>query len=316
MNSNQISILMATFNGESYIRSQIASIQDQSFKNWQLLISDDGSSDDTVNIIRDIALGDSRIKVVNVAYGRNKYGAGLNFLNLLKFVNSEFICFCDQDDIWFDNKLELLYNEIMKYSSIIPILIYSQGYHYSILNNKMVNGITNLKTPKNITDLLFMNGGIQGCSMIFNKKLVYFALKYMPKNIVMHDHYISMVAFSFGNVYKLKLPLMLYRHHANNVTFSSSGGILPKLINHLKNHSYLIDLDYYYSAFDFLNKIDNIIDEKIRCSYYLYLSFINMNIFLCVYKALRHNIKFADSNLIFIFKIIFFRRFRKQYTHD
>jgi len=102
-----IDILMATYNGEKYIENQILSLQQQTHKNWILYIRDDGSTDSTLEILENFSKNDNRIKIIKDSLGCN-LGAGKNFLTLTKYSLSEYVIFCDQDDIWFERKLELL----------------------------------------------------------------------------------------------------------------------------------------------------------------------------------------------------------------
>lgn len=100
---DRIDILLATYNGEQYIHEQIQSIITQKYTNWTLLISDDCSSDDTLNILREYEKMDSRIHIVShgIRYG----SAQANFMSLLSATTAQYISFCDQDDVWDSDKL-------------------------------------------------------------------------------------------------------------------------------------------------------------------------------------------------------------------
>jgi len=102
-----VDILMATYNGEKYIKNQLLSLQQQTFSDWNLLIRDDGSTDNTLDIIQEFKKHDSRIKIIETD-GVKGRGPGRNFLELTKCSLSKYVIFCDQDDIWFEKKLELL----------------------------------------------------------------------------------------------------------------------------------------------------------------------------------------------------------------
>ena len=107
---SKIDILLATYNGEKHIKAQILSILAQDNENWNLIIHDDGSTDNTINIIKGFCAIDNRINLIedNIRFGN----PANNFLHLLKKSTANYIMFCDQDDIWFDNKLSLMYSEI------------------------------------------------------------------------------------------------------------------------------------------------------------------------------------------------------------
>lgn len=103
-NNRTVAILMATYNGERYLVEQIESILSQTETDWTLYIQDDGSKDNTLDIIRQYAEGD---KIVFVDSGLTRQGACLNFMSLLNKVESRYYMFCDQDDVWLPEKIEL-----------------------------------------------------------------------------------------------------------------------------------------------------------------------------------------------------------------
>ncbi|WP_228285999.1 glycosyltransferase, partial [Acinetobacter pollinis] len=97
-----VDIVMATYNGENYIREQIESIQKQNYEHWHLYISDDASTDGTVSIIKQMASDDSRIRLVST----DKQGGIIaNFNKALSFSDANYIFLSDQDDIWMEDRL-------------------------------------------------------------------------------------------------------------------------------------------------------------------------------------------------------------------
>ncbi len=208
-----VDILLATYNGGQYLESQILSILGQSFKDWQLLIHDDGSCDDTVLIAEKYTMLDERIIVIKD--GVRTGSAGKNFMHLLNYSTSEYIMFCDQDDIWFDNKLQLMHENIIHKKQDVPIVLYSMSYAWK--PSKGIIGITFNTCPEDLKSFLFLNGGIQGCATMFNK-LMRNEMLYYKGDISMHDHLLNLIGLAFGKVYYLKVPLMLYRQHDSNVT--------------------------------------------------------------------------------------------------
>ena len=124
-----IEILMATYNGEKYISEQINSIINQTYKNWKLLIRDDGSKDETLEILKEYEKKDKRINILRDTKGN--LGFVKNFEELLKNSSEEFIMFSDQDDYWLENKIELYINELIKLSEIErknPLLLHSNSF--------------------------------------------------------------------------------------------------------------------------------------------------------------------------------------------
>lgn len=106
-----VAILMATYNGDKYIEEQIQSIINQTYKNWQLFIRDDGSSDETLKIIKNFTNIDHRIHKITDNLGN--LGPCLNFNELIKtHLEYKYIMFADQDDVWLENKIMISVNKI------------------------------------------------------------------------------------------------------------------------------------------------------------------------------------------------------------
>ena len=109
-----ISICMATYNGEKYIKEQIDSILPQLSKNDEIIISDDSSTDDTLSIIR--SFNDHRIKIFS---GCNFHSPISNFENALKYAKGDYIFLSDQDDVWLENKVERMMEALKQYSLVV-----------------------------------------------------------------------------------------------------------------------------------------------------------------------------------------------------
>ena len=205
---------MATYNGASYIIPQIQSLQNQTFANWKLYIHDDGSTDETMKIIQSIATTDSRICIIKD--GIRFHESGLNFMHLLKFSKAPFCIFCDQDDIWLENKLELMLRFIEAKDNTIPQAVYSNSYVY-IPETSDISGYATLCFPQKLKDVLFLNCGIQGCALMFNAALRDIC-KNAPDIVAMHDHVLTVCAATLGELSYLNKRLMLYRRHQSTVT--------------------------------------------------------------------------------------------------
>lgn len=211
---NNIDILMATYNGASYIRTQIQSLQAQTLTDWKLYIHDDGSSDDTMSILKEMKAMDSRINIIED--GIRFHESGLNFMHLLKFSKAPFCIFCDQDDIWLENKLELMLRFIEAKDNTIPQAVYSNSYVY-IPETSDISGYATLCFPQKLKDVLFLNSGIQGCALMFNAALRDIC-KNAPDIVAMHDHVLTVCAAALGELSYLNKRLMLYRRHQSTVT--------------------------------------------------------------------------------------------------
>src|SRR5690606_9869720 len=207
----KVEILMATYNGATYIEEQIRSLQRQTFADWRLLIHDDGSMDATLEIIANYCKQDSRILVL--ADGVTGLGAAANFLHLLAHTDASIVMLCDQDDLWLPDKIETMLHRLNAMDG--PALIYANA-HYLIDGQVIPRQVTR-QHPTALPDFLFLNAGIQGCSMMMNRALID-TLGTPPKTIAMHDHLLALCALCFGQLQYVDAVLMLYRQHGDNAT--------------------------------------------------------------------------------------------------
>lgn len=226
MNKNNVCILMATYNGEKYISSQIKSIINQTYKNWHLIIRDDGSDDNTPLIISRWSKKYPQ-KITVYFNNGNVHGATNNFWQLSKIAeveNYRYVMFCDQDDIWLKNKIEKSVNEIkskeMQYGQI-PILIHTDltvvDQNLNVINESYEKYASLNFKRKDINHLLIQNN-VTGCTMIFNRSLLNIALKCNNSTkIILHDWWFTLVASIYGKIFYLEIPTVLYRQHNDNV---------------------------------------------------------------------------------------------------
>lgn len=294
-----VDILMATYNGERYITAQIYSLLYQSCRDIRIIIHDDGSSDKTVDIVNEISKTDKRIMLIND--GIKCGSAGKNFIHLLRYSSAKFIMFCDQDDIWLDNKVDLMLNEIKKYSQECPLVIYSNSYIW--LANKGIEGVLQQNGTKALRDYLFLNCGVQGCASIFNEKMRDELLKWTG-NISMHDHLLQMIGVTFGNIYYMESSLMLYRRHSASVTASMSikASIRERLI---KNKTLpVVSIIHLNTIKKFLTIYLPLLSSQDRVLIREYISMTQMNTAKRILTVLRNRFRIYNSVVVLIVKIL------------
>lgn len=212
----QISIAMATFNGEKFLRQQLDSIQSQTFKDYELIIGDDCSSDHTLDILKEYAAKDPRIQII---VNKTNLGFKKNFENILSKCTGAYIAFCDQDDIWENNHLEFLYFHINQYDCIGCNANFINEHEKS-LNTSMMDFLKIHDIPKS-TDAflkfeLFANM-IQGSASLFTHDLVSKALPF-PRNIKFHDYWLALNACTRKGCVYYNKSILSYRRHSSNVT--------------------------------------------------------------------------------------------------
>ncbi|MGV0966195.1 glycosyltransferase family 2 protein [Empedobacter falsenii] len=233
---NKIDILLPTYNGEKFLREQIDSILNQSIDIFRLYIRDDGSKDNTLEIIKEYALHDER--VIHVESPEGNLGLVKSIDKMLTLSNADLIFFADQDDVWINNKIEKFvsfYNTI-KDADELPVLIHSNCYITDEKLNITGDFVKNIAKSNAITDSLF-NFFVQGSSSMINKKLKETSGKF-PDNVYVHDRYLHMISQLFGQRYYLDTPLMYYRQHDNNVI--GAGNIRTKIKNNLKGRKFYL----------------------------------------------------------------------------
>ncbi len=202
-----ISVCMATYNGEKYIRKQIESILIQLNADDELIISDDSSTDDTVEIIKSI--GDNRI----ILFEKQQFKSPIfNFENALKYAQGEIIVLADQDDIWKENKIETIKKYMQDYDVVISDADIIDE-HGKILQDSFykLNG-SKSGFAKNIVKNSYI-----GCAMAFNKKILDKSLPF-PRDIPLHDWWIGLIGEMYGKTYFIEDKLISYRRHENNAS--------------------------------------------------------------------------------------------------
>ena len=218
LQTDNIAILMATYNGEKYIKEQIESVLFQSRSDWELYIHDDGSVDGTMQIIDSYCMRypDKIHKISGASTG----GARNNFFYLLGCVDAPYYMFCDQDDVWLKNKIKKTYSAMNKQDDGKPVLVFTD---LKVVDEKLnVIADSMCKYQKlNCRDTSVKRVLIQnmctGCTMMINRALRDEMIKAkISDNIIMHDWWAALIAAEFGKMYFISEPQILYRQHRNN----------------------------------------------------------------------------------------------------
>ncbi len=226
---NSVSVCMATYNGEKYINQQVDSILCQLGINDELIVSDDGSTDNTINLL--VAYNDDRIKI----YRNNKQkGPNGNFENSLEKATGDYIFLADQDDIWFENKIELMKSHLADYDLVIcdcrvvddELKTLADSYFNYI--NSGAGFIKNLK-----------RNTYMGNCMGFKRDVLKIALPF-PLNIPNHDLWLGVVADLFYKPLFIHQVLGLHRRHSFNASNTFDIKIKTSFLRKLQKRQMII----------------------------------------------------------------------------
>ena len=254
-----ISVAMATHNGEKYIKEQLESIISQSMQPQEIIICDDCSTDNTIEIIESL-----NNPIIKLYRNKSKIGVVENFKKAVSLaIDGNFIALSDQDDIWFKHKLETLYDSIKHYKeSVIPTIAYSDlilvDKNKIVINESFWNELNHHNHLHNFSTLLFGNF-ITGHSILMNSSMKK-ELLYKPNDAILHDVWIALIALGVGKAVKIDQPLALYRQHELNTNYNSKNRKpskikerLIKLTKLFKNNNYLSEefmiAKQYYSLY-------------------------------------------------------------------
>lgn len=212
-----ISVCLPTFNGAAYIDAQLKSIL-QSPLITEVIVSDDGSVDNTVEIVK--SFNDARIRLIAGPCA----GLVKNYEFLLSVATGEYIFLSDQDDVWLPNKVDVM-------------LMRLQEVDLVVCDCEVVDRQLNLLHPS-FFDLRNSGAGVLrnlwrnsylGCCIAFRRQLLVHVLPF-PSRLPMHDWWLGLIAETFGCVAFIRQPLMLYRRHGSNASPTAEKSQAPWLL--------------------------------------------------------------------------------------
>ena len=266
--TEKIDILLATYNGEEYIKEQIDSILNQTYSNFRLLISDDNSTDKTLEIVREYERKDDRIKVFE---HKENNGVIKNFEFLLKQVESDLYMLSDQDDVWYENKIEETYRKLKEDDADLVFTdlevvdenlntIYTSMNNYKGLTKKINKTIGSYK-------LVYLYNVITGCTILSKKKFIKDILP-LPNETkyLLHDMWIGLVIALKGKVSYLNKPTIKYRQHGSNEIGTKKVSSEMNSIREIRNHFINVKLELfseYLKYSDNNNNSNNIFTKEI-----------------------------------------------------
>ena len=219
--TDKIAILLATYNGAEYISEQIESILEQTYEDWMLYIHDDGSKDNTMEVIK--GYEKKYPEKIMVLDGPATGGAKTNFLYLFREVEAPFYMCCDQDDVWLSDKIEITKNEMDKLvrdSEDKPCLVFTElcvvDRDLNVIAEQM-SQYQGLDCKRVTFNRALIQNVVTGCTMMVNRALRDELEKIEDfDGVLMHDWWATLVATRFGKVSYVETATILYRQHGDN----------------------------------------------------------------------------------------------------
>lgn len=313
-----IDILMATYNGEKFLREQIDSILNQTYSDFRLLISDDCSFDSTRKILQEYVEKDRRVVVF---LQNNNLGVVKNFEFLIEKVENDYFMFSDQDDFWQKDKIQKSMDKMMNNDCDI---VYSDlevvGPNLEVLNKSYwkLKGFEKKVKEYNNFDSLYLNNYITGSTMLIKSK---WKDKILPlphkSNYILHDYWTALVVSKFGKISYLDEPLVKYRQHKSNEIGSRKRSDSIESFEEMRNLFIDVKLDHFKI---FMKNNDVFKDEKISklnkdaYQYFEYLktvkklTFKNFGLFWKLYHYENFNYSFQNYlilNVPILAKVLF-----------
>lgn len=264
----KVAILISTYNGEKYLREQLDSILNQTYKNIEIVIRDDGSQDSTIEIIKEYQKKYSNIVLKE---GTN-VGFIKSFFQLLRITNADYYAYCDQDDIWIENKIELAVNLLNQADNSKPNMAFGNSDYY----DENMNLISVGEKGKSFS---FQNSLYecvsQGMTMTINELAKQIIIDNMPEKCLFHDWWTYMICSGMGEILYSDETVVKYRRFAKNATAEGQSTLkvflwrIEKLISDSGMKDIRIQqLEYkkmFYSKLD--NKNQKILDIFVQEKY-------------------------------------------------
>ena len=224
MEKPRIAVLLATYNGGRYLRAQLDSLFAQEEQDWHLLISDDGSADDTPGILQEYREKYPG-RIILAEHSAPTGSSMANFMLLTRLAgNYDYILYCDQDDVWLPQKIGMTLRKMRETEAgetQVPCLVHTdlavvdenlqlkkESFFYSSM----------LRADRDQLHYLMIQNIVTGCTMMINHALWELAVLPVAEGAMrMHDGWFALIAAALGRIGFVDKPTILYRQHGGNV---------------------------------------------------------------------------------------------------
>ena len=233
----KVTVAMATYNGATHLREQLASIYAQTHPSLDVLVCDDGSTDGTLELLEEYA-AQGRLTLHR---GGQKLGPALNFGRAMALAETEYVALCDQDDIWDRDKIERCLRQMRSVEEAVgkqtPVLVYTDARTIDASGRETCSSLykhLRRDPTQNGFSRLLAGNIVWGCTTFMNRALVDAALP-VPACAPMHDSWLAIVAGALGVVSYLAEPTLKYRQHSTNVFGATRPSTKRKLVKALRS---------------------------------------------------------------------------------
>ena len=238
-----VTILLASYNGEKFLPEMIDSVLNQDYENIRLVLSDDNSKDSSPVILEKYAKENPE-RVIHYRSGQRFGCAQKHFMHLLmNFYDSDYIMFCDQDDVWHKNKVRITLEKMkeIEKGQATPVLVHTD---LCVVNGELKeispsfckhSGLSGYRVELN--NLLVQNV-VTGCTVMINRALAELGVKHeITDAVMMHDWWLALIAAAFGKIGFVDEPTIDYRQHGNNSVGAKNVYSPSYLLARLKGNS-------------------------------------------------------------------------------
>ena len=254
----RISVAVAVYNGATFLQNLLTSLEEQQLKPFEIIVVDDSSTDASAEIINSFPFSFSQLK-----YYKNESNLGVleTFKKAVALCTGDYIALCDQDDIWFPQKLQntfellnkgetpsIVFTDLIVIDNAAKIIVPSFWKYYNIKPEALY-----------FFDLLFANV-VTGCTVLMNTKMRNHIAD-MPTDVMMHDHWLALIAYSFGSYTFSENPMVYYREHNESVTAKQKQSLIKRMRLAYKERSLFLKTNLI-QAKQFKNIYKSLLSEK------------------------------------------------------
>ncbi len=265
-----VDIVMSVFNGERFLQKQLDSIANQTFKDWKLIVRNNGSNDRTAEIFQSFSKKyPDKIEIIDAVV--TEHFIPLSFGDALLRSTAPYVMFADGDDVWMDDKIAVTLDAMLKlkakYKNGVPLLVHTDlvlvDSNLNVLSDSMWRSQA-LDPERKRLNQVIMHSNACGNTFMFNAELRDLVLP-IPSGCIMHDYWTTTVAAAFGHIATVNRGTILYRQHQTNACGGESLHILSiiKKISHISLIKQRIEQKYVFAQL-FLDRYGSRLDPEYK----------------------------------------------------